>query len=671
MRVRTLLPALLASALPATAADYSACFGAVDSMRCIIETAEFARERNAEIDASMARVAQNRALQNKHKAKMDAASAFRAAQVQKRFEDEQNRFASASVQRVYAERERARVAHLNALANISMARVDAERQRLVAYKSRPCEGASDARPRCAAEYQRNFTRHQNELAQASMMRVAAERQRAFQVARNVEIEASIARVASVRAAAQYAAATTHCKGDTVTPRCEAERSREFAQAVTHCKSNAATTPRCAAEQARALHAVRKDKFERSPVAIARARAWNLETASVNKTGYSTSHCDKGMTPRCAAERSRQVAPNNAAGVAVERLSAAEYAALTSHCARAPQSPRCEAESVREFARARNAEVERSLAAVARERAATVTTASVKKSVGYSISHCDKGVTPRCEAEQRRAAAAAECKAAGYSSSSCAALQANTAGATGNTSAGYSTSHCDKGNTPRCVAERAREFAHARNAEIEASIAAVAKARASTSDVAATKAEEAAPLETGALGIISPSLLEPARKSDASKAYDRRVLAPPCRSIGVPFSPLPFAKGAKLDETITAELDRVAAIAQDCPGVRVEIHGFSDNRGSAYAVRYMSEVRAQAAVDYLIAAGVAPTRVVGIGRAAAEPRFPNTSNANRARNRRIEIVIRDPGMQAAARKVMWDLAELLDPTYIPAVAGLSP
>ena len=39
--------------------------------------------------------------------------------------------------------------------------------------------------------------------------------------------------------------------------------------------------------------------------------------------------------------------------------------------------------------------------------------------------------------------------------------------------------------------------------------------------------------------------------------------------------------------------------------------------------------------------------------------------------RVEFVIKDPAMDAAARRVMWDLAELLDPTYIPAVAGLSP
>ena len=44
---------------------------------------------------------------------------------------------------------------------------------------------------------------------------------------------------------------------------------------------------------------------------------------------------------------------------------------------------------------------------------------------------------------------------------------------------------------------------------------------------------------------------------------------------------------------------------------------------------------------------------------------------RGLDRRVEFVIRDPGMDAVARRVMWDLAELLDPTYVPAVAGLSP
>jgi hypothetical protein len=35
------------------------------------------------------------------------------------------------------------------------------------------------------------------------------------------------------------------------------------------------------------------------------------------------------------------------------------------------------------------------------------------------------------------------------------------------------------------------------------------------------------------------------------------------------------------------------------------------------------------------------------------------------------MIKDPATDAAAQRVMWDLAELLDPTYVPPLARLSP
>ena len=74
------------------------------------------------------------------------------------------------------------------------------------------------------------------------------------------------------------------------------------------------------------------------------------------------------------------------------------------------------------------------------------------------------------------------------------------------------------------------------------------------------------------------------------------------------------------------------------------------------------------ISLLIAAGIAPNRVAAIGRGGMHSVLPYSKGE---RQRRVEFVIRDPGMDAMARRVMWDLAELLDPTYVPAVAGLSP
>ena len=118
-----------------------------------------------------------------------------------------------------------------------------------------------------------------------------------------------------------------------------------------------------------------------------------------------------------------------------------------------------------------------------------------------------------------------------------------------------------------------------------------------------------------------------------------------------------------------ELDRLASIARICPGVRIEVHGYSDGKGSAVTNRANGAGAAQAVTDYLIAAGMAPNRVAAIGRGGMHSVASLQSKG--AFSAASRFVIRDPGMDAVARRVMWDLAELLDPTYVPAVAGLSP
>ena len=80
---------------------------------------------------------------------------------------------------------------------------------------------------------------------------------------------------------------------------------------------------------------------------------------------------------------------------------------------------------------------------------------------------------------------------------------------------------------------------------------------------------------------------------------------------------------------------------------------------------------QAIADYLVATGVAPNRVAAIGRGSMGAVLPYSKGIVHADGRRVEFVIKDPAMDAIARRVMWELADLLDPTYVPAVAGLSP
>ena len=105
-------------------------------------------------------------------------------------------------------------------------------------------------------------------------------------------------------------------------------------------------------------------------------------------------------------------------------------------------------------------------------------------------------------------------------------------------------------------------------------------------------------------------------------------------------------GAIYFKTASAELDKasepllvsVADIANRCPAVKIEVTGHTDSVGSAQANRELSEQRARAVVAFLVQHGVAAARVTAAGYGDTRPVAPNDTEANRAKNRRIEFRI---------------------------------
>jgi len=78
-----------------------------------------------------------------------------------------------------------------------------------------------------------------------------------------------------------------------------------------------------------------------------------------------------------------------------------------------------------------------------------------------------------------------------------------------------------------------------------------------------------------------------------------------------------------------------------PNMRVRIVGHTDNTGSDAVNNPLSVDRAQSVRDYLAARGVASSRVETSGRGEHEPIADNASEAGRAKNRRVEIFLREP------------------------------
>lgn len=107
----------------------------------------------------------------------------------------------------------------------------------------------------------------------------------------------------------------------------------------------------------------------------------------------------------------------------------------------------------------------------------------------------------------------------------------------------------------------------------------------------------------------------------------------------------FAAGtAQIDTAAEEALAAVSRSLAASPG-RVEVIGHSDDqvlRSLRYPSNWhLSRERAAAVADALVRAGLDAGRVRAEGRADAEPLMPNSSDAARARNRRVEVVLQLP------------------------------
>ncbi|MEO0044126.1 MAG: hypothetical protein RL329_3574, partial [Bacteroidota bacterium] len=86
----------------------------------------------------------------------------------------------------------------------------------------------------------------------------------------------------------------------------------------------------------------------------------------------------------------------------------------------------------------------------------------------------------------------------------------------------------------------------------------------------------------------------------------------------------------------AVLDKVAAIMVKNPGLKLSIGGHTDSQGNETTNRSLSAARAKACHSYLVAKGVAGTRMTHAGYGSSQPRADNKTADGRAANRRVEF-----------------------------------
>ncbi len=99
--------------------------------------------------------------------------------------------------------------------------------------------------------------------------------------------------------------------------------------------------------------------------------------------------------------------------------------------------------------------------------------------------------------------------------------------------------------------------------------------------------------------------------------------------------------ATLNSAFLGSLNQLAATMRQYGETTIVVAGHTDSTGQAAYNQALSERRAAAVRDYLVSQGVSPSRIQTVGYGMRQPVASNATEAGRAQNRRVELIILTP------------------------------
>ncbi len=141
----------------------------------------------------------------------------------------------------------------------------------------------------------------------------------------------------------------------------------------------------------------------------------------------------------------------------------------------------------------------------------------------------------------------------------------------------------------------------------------------------------APVPEPAPAPVAPALTTPqAQQLDQAKSGDKVVILE-----GVNFE----FDSARLRPNAIGILDEAVTVLNHRTDISVDVVGHTDSTGPAAYNQGLSERRAKSVYDYFISKGIAADRLTTRGEGETQPAFTNATREGRAKNRRVELIVK--------------------------------
>ncbi len=162
----------------------------------------------------------------------------------------------------------------------------------------------------------------------------------------------------------------------------------------------------------------------------------------------------------------------------------------------------------------------------------------------------------------------------------------------------------------------------------------AKSRLEQAENAARASDEQRQREarSNALAAAEPALLQSLRKFGSVARNERGIVLTLPENFWASIRSTSFAPNAD------SKLSAIAQLLNENADYKVVIESHTDNRGTEEELTALTQQRSQVIGDRLSGFGIPSNRIEAKGFAATIPVAPNTTNVNRAKNRRVQLIL---------------------------------